>query len=85
MPSAYKNRLSSLFIIRDIPDTTISTIDWIHTEFEGLVKIRDKAKLGYPNPKELEIFVRNYIIKHKHKLPTEWIDSCSTYLGVVNT
>lgn len=85
MPSAYKNRLSSLFIIRDIPDTTISTIDWIHTEFEGLVKIRDKAKLGYPNPKELELFVRNYIIKHKHKLPTEWIDSCSTYLGVVNT
>lgn len=82
MSSTYKNRLSSLFIIHGIPDTEIITIDWIHTEFEEMVKIRDKAKLKYPNPEELELFVRNYIAKHK--LPLEWAASCSAYLGVVN-
>ncbi|MBX9637513.1 MAG: hypothetical protein E6Q60_07385 [Nitrosomonas oligotropha] len=84
MPSAYKERLSSLFIIRDIPDAEIITLDWIHTEFERLVEIRDKAILEYPNQKELESFVRDYITKHKNKLTSEWIASCSTYLGVVN-
>lgn len=85
MPSAYKSRLSSsLFVIRDIPDTaiSISTIDWIHAEFDGLVEIRDKAKLKYPNPEELESLARNYMAKHK--LPLEWVANCSTYLGVVN-
>ena len=80
MPSSYKDRLSSIFIVSDIPETELVAIDWVHTDYDRLTEIREKAYLTYPIPENLEILVRNYI--GKHRLPPEWVSSCSTYLGV---
>lgn len=83
MSSSYKDRLSSVFIVSDIPITELVAVDWVHTDFAGLSEIQKKAFLKYPSPENLEILVKNYIAKHR--LPPEWVSSCSTYLGVVDT
>ena len=80
LPKNYSDRISSSFIVNNISDTEIVSIDWVHTEFELISKIRDKALLKYPSPENLELLLKNYI--SKHKLPTEWIGSCKTYLGI---
>jgi len=82
MSSNCKDRLSGVFKVIDIPNTELVTVDWVHTDFEGLTDIRDKAFLKYPSPENLEILIKNYL--SKHKLPEEWVNSCSTYLGVAN-
>jgi len=82
MPSGYKGRLSHSFITKDIPDSELTSIDWIHTVLDGLSEISKKALIKYPSPENLEKLVGNYI--NKHKLPSEWKDSCSLFLGVAH-
>ena len=82
MPSSYKDRLSGIFLVSNIPNTELVNVDWVHTDFDGLSKIREKALLKHPTPENLETFVRNYIAKHQ--LPSEWVESCKAYLGIAN-
>lgn len=83
MPSEYKSRLSEIFITNKVPGNEIISVDWVHTELDLLSEISAKTFLNYPSPKALEDVIRNYI--NKHKLPSEWKDSCISYLGVNNT
>jgi len=78
MPSDYKSRLSDSFI-KDVLDGELTSIDWIHTDLNGLSDISKKALLKYPSPENLEKLVQNYIAKHK--LPSEWKESCSLFLA----
>lgn len=80
LPQNKMGRLSNSFIINNVPDAEIIAIDWVHTEFDLIAKIRDKALLKYPCPENLEILIKNYI--SKHKLPPEWKVSCKIYLGI---
>ncbi len=80
IPSEYKSRLSLPFITNDIPNSPLSSIDWIHAELDSLSEITKKAFLKCPPPENLEKLVRNYI--NKYKLPSEWKESCSLYMGV---
>lgn len=82
MAASYKERLSDCFMISDIRETELIAIDWVHTDFDELTNIREKAFLKYPNPENLEILVKKYLAKHQ--LPKEWVSSCSTYMGVKN-
>lgn len=80
LPQNYTDRISGSFIINKVSETEIVSIDWVHTEFELISKIRDKALLKYPSPENLELLLKNYI--SKYKLPDEWTGSCKTYLGI---
>lgn len=82
MAASYKERLSDCIIHFDIPGTELIAIDWVHTDFDELTNIMEKAILKYPNPEELEILVKIYL--SKHKLPEEWVSSCSKYLCVID-
>jgi len=81
-PSAYKERLSNIFIVKDVPDTELASIDWVHSESEKLLEISKGALLKYPSPENLEQLVVNYI--NKHKLSPDWKRSCTSYLGVAH-
>lgn len=80
LPLEYRDRLSSYFIINDIPDSKLGSIDWVHTESDRLLEISKAALLKYPCPNNLENLVVNYI--KKNKLSAEWKNSCTSYLGV---
>ena len=80
LPISFRKRLSSNIISKAIVDTPIMAIDWIHTEGDHLTKIKTKANLEFPSPKNLEICLGNYM--SKHKLPSEWKNSCYKYLDI---
>ncbi len=42
-PYEYRERLSNIFIINDIPDSNFASIDWVHTESENLLKISNNT------------------------------------------
>lgn len=82
MPSDYKDRLSSIFIVNDIPEWNLISLDWVHTDCNELIDIHKKADLEYPSSENLEKSIRDYVIKHE--LPSEWITNCSKHLKVEN-
>jgi hypothetical protein len=81
--SDYKDRLSSIFIVNEIPEDKLISLDWVHTECNELIDIHKKADLEYPSSENLEKSIRDYVIKHD-KLPSEWITNCSKHLKVEN-
>lgn len=82
LPMTYRDRLSSNFLTTAIEGSETMAIDWIHTEGELLTTIKAKANLELPSPKDIEILLVQYM--SKHKLPSEWVNSCSNYLGVIH-
>ena len=79
-PIEYRKRLSDVFIINDIPDTQLASIDWVHTETGNFLEIGKKALLKYLCPEDLEKRIVNYIAENS--LSLEWKKSCASYLGV---
>lgn len=85
LSSQFKQRLSNSFITKDVPNSEIIAIDWIHTECDLLSEITTKSTLDHPTSFDLETKLKNYIIRHNNKLSSEWKDSCKEYLGLNNS
>jgi len=82
LPQGYRSRITSSILSKVVGNTGIIAIDWVHADFELITQIKSEANLEFPSPDNLEVRLANYL--SKHELPSEWRDSCSSYLGVAN-
>ena len=60
--------------------SSLSSIDWVHTESDLLSTLQKRASLSSPSPNELEITLREYCCSQR--VPEEWKNNVHRLLGV---